>query len=74
MSMVNLQASIFYSTIPINQQGFDWHLKKINIHTTFIITHVSSSFFFSKTLKNSDNKEEEEEEEVITRLSCGFFL
>jgi len=73
MSMVNLQASIFYSTIPINQQGFDWHLKKFNIHTTFIITHVSS-FFFSITLKISDNKEEEEEEEVITRLSCGFFL
>jgi hypothetical protein len=45
MSMVNLQASIFYSTIPINQQGFDWHLKKFNIHTTFIITHVSSFFF-----------------------------
>jgi hypothetical protein len=62
MSMLSLQASILYSTIPINQQGFDWYLKYLTFRKRFTITQYFHSipFFLPNKLKNSHNHNEKE--------------
>ena len=67
MSMLSLQASILYSTIPINQQGFDWYLKYLTFRKRFTITQYFHSipFFLPNKLKNSHNHNRKENSYLI---------